>query len=291
MDIAFCNEDDKVWGIAEFEVLPLTERESKRRALICNECNSFAWFRKASRVSPAHFCAHHAETCNFKTHYENATENDDESLETDLETSNTLIINLEDEKGGSVEVVQAYPEHGPNKEFESSTSKRFIKQKFEGVTPQQSNLRRLLLRLVKSETFRTSTDNVVFYKRQNEIFVTGAIRDVVKRFDKINDLDNGRAALFWGPIASVGETSDGRLWLNSSKGYSSASITIFADIVEDFLELFEVDDIDDLLGAWVIVAGTCHFSGEGKGKPIIWCGTPNYIFVRKYRDPNLRVGN
>lgn len=289
MDVAFCTDDGEEYEVDEFVALPTRDRESKRRALICTECNGFAWFRKESRLSPAHFCAHHTDECSFKTHYEDASESDDDALETDDDASNTLIINLDEEKGGSIEVVEKHPEHDPAKEFSNSTSNRLVRRNFDGDTPQQSNLRRLLLRLVKSETFRNSSDEVVFYKRNNELFVRGGIKDVVKRFDQITDFDNNRAALFWGPIASVGETADGRLWLNSSKEYSSASISIFDDIVDDFLELFDVDDIDDLLGAWVIVAGTCRFSGEGKGKPIIWCGTPNHIFVRKYRDPNLQA--
>lgn len=289
MDMAFCKDDGEEYEIQDFVALPKAERESKRRALLCTECNGFAWFRKESRLSPAHFCAHHVDSCNFKTHYEDASESDDDALETDDDASKTLIINLDDEKGGSIEVAEPYPERDPNKEFESSTSNRLVRRRFDGDTPQQSNLRRLLLRLVKSEPFRNSSDEVVFYKRQSEVFVSGAIKNVVKRFDQITEFDDDRSALYWGPVASVGKTPDGRLWLNSSKDYSSASITIFDDIVNDFLELFDVDDIDDLLGAWVIVAGTCHFSGEGQGKPIIWCGTPNYIFVRKYRDPNLRA--
>ncbi|MEE3028848.1 MAG: hypothetical protein VX729_15015 [Pseudomonadota bacterium] len=289
MDMVFCKDDGEEYEIAEFVALPNAERESKRRALLCTECNGFAWYRKESRLSPAHFCAHHAEDCTFKTHYEDASESGDDALELDHEASNTLIINLEEEKGGSIEVAEPHPERDPNKEFEGSTSNRFVRRRFEGDSPQQSNLRRLLLRLVRSESFRGSSDEVVFYKRQNEVFVNGAIKNVVKRFDQITKFDDDRSALFWGPIASVGKTPDGRLWLNSSKDYSSASISIFDDIVDDFLDLFEVDDIDDLLGAWVIVAGTCRFSGDGQGKPIIWCGTPNYIFVRKYRDPNLRA--
>ena len=289
MDVAFCRDDGEVYEIIQFVELPFVERESKRRALACNECGEFAWFRKESRLSPAHFCAHHADDCTFKTHYEEASENDDDALESDNEAANTLIINLHEEQGGSIEVAEPHPERDPNKEFNGSSSNRLVRLRFEGDTPQQSNLKRLLLRLVRSESFRNSSDEVVFYKRENEVFVNGAIKNVVKRFDQITEFDDDRSALFWGPIASVGKTPDGRLWLNSSKDYSSASITIFDDIVDDFLDLFDVDDTDDLLGAWVIVAGTCHFSGEGQGKPIIWCGTPNYIFVRKYRDANLKV--
>ncbi|TOC19244.1 hypothetical protein CGJ90_22855, partial [Vibrio parahaemolyticus] len=87
--------------------------------------------------------------------------------------------------------------------------------------------------------------------------------------------------------ASARESSDGKIWLNSSSEYMSASVAIFEDIADDFKKLFEVDDLEDLLGAHVLVAGNCYFSGEGEGKPIIWCGTPNYIFVRKYKDPAI----
>lgn len=289
MDTAFCKDDGREYDISEFVVLPKKTREVKRRALLCTECDGFAWFRKESRLSPAHFCAHHADDCSFKTHYEDVNENDDDAAESDNEASSTLIINLDEEKGGDIDVLEPRLNGGLENKNEGSIGNRIVRRKFDGDSPQQSSLKKLLLRLVRSDSFRNSSDDVVFYKRQNEIFVSGPIKNVVKRFDQITDTDEGRSALYWGPIASVGETQDGRLWLNSSTDYSSASITLFDDIVDDFLELFNVEDTDDLLGAWVIVAGTCHFSGKGEGKPIIWCGTPNYIFVRKYRDPNLRA--
>ncbi|ENY70897.1 hypothetical protein G114_15833 [Aeromonas diversa CDC 2478-85] len=69
--------------------------------------------------------------------------------------------------------------------------------------------------------------------------------------------------------------------------YNSASVAIFEDIADDFMQFFEVDELDDLLGAYVLVAGRCSYSNGGEGKPIIWCGTKNYIFVKKYKDPYI----
>ncbi|NDZ06765.1 hypothetical protein G3I72_00360 [Pseudomonas aeruginosa] len=64
---------------------------------------------------------------------------------------------------------------------------------------------------------------------------------------------------------------------------------IFTDIAEDFLRSFNIDDLDDLAGAHVLVSGTLQFTGERGIKPIIWCGALYQIVIRRYRAANLQV--
>jgi hypothetical protein len=80
-----------------------------------------------------------------------------------------------------------------------------------------------------------------------------------------------------------------KIWLNSSTSYHSASVAIFDDVADDFVEHYHIEDFEDLAGAYVLVAGKCYFTGDGEGKPVIWCGTPKYIALRKYRAEYLKA--
>lgn len=64
---------------------------------------------------------------------------------------------------------------------------------------------------------------------------------------------------------------------------NDVSVVVYSDIVDEFLERFDVDDIEDLVGAHVLVAGNGWVSGN-TDKPIIWCASANNIFVRRYNN-------
>lgn len=288
MQYARCKSDNQVWESSQFAQLDKQTLEAKRRNLACTECGEFAWFRKESRHGhPAHFCAHHDDECELKVHYVSTDEsaNDGTELEDEVSSSNTIIVRLDQETGGDVEVT---PTQQPPREGGEEGGRRFVLRNRERQSTQQFTLRRILHRLVKSQDFRSSATQVVFYRNNDEVMLSGPVRNIVTSFDEITEIHNGQTNFYWGPVASVGRTDDGKIWLNSTDDYNSASVAIFEDIADEFLQLFNIDDLDDLLGSWVLVAGNCYFSGGTAGKPIIWCGTPNYIFVRKYRDPNLQ---
>ncbi|MBL1377643.1 hypothetical protein [Zobellella iuensis] len=289
MQYAICKSDNEVWEASRFAQLETSALESKRRNLACTECGEFAWFRKESRHGhPAHFCAHHDPDCELKINYASTDDlaNEGTGLEDEVSSGKTIIVRLDQETGGDVEVTT---KQHPPREGREEGGKRFVLRGRERQSNQQFTLRRILHRLVKSYEFRESDTQVVFYKNNDEIMLSGPVKDIVTSFDEITrEKHHDKTNFYWGPIASVGKTADGKIWLNSTEDYNSASVVVFDDIANIFLQLFNIDDLDDLLGAWVLVAGNCWFSGGGSGKPIIWCGTPNYIFVRKYRDPNLQ---
>lgn len=290
MQYAKCTIDNEVWEASKFSQLDEATLENKRRSLICVECKEFAWFRKESTHGhPAHFCAHHDEGCALKVDYIVSDEQRDPSTvdEEQVSSGDTIIVRLDEEQGGSIEVQEV---QRPPKDDQGEGGRAYIVRGGNRESLQQFTLRRILLRLVQSPEFRTSNRKIVFYKNADEVMIQGDVKNIVVSFDDINKESHHEQTMFyWGPIASAGKTEDGKIWLNSSRAYHSASISIFSDISEEFLKLFQVSDLEDLAGAYVLVAGKCYFTGQGEGKPVIWCGTPKYIFVRKYRAEHLQI--
>ena len=154
---------------------------------------------------------------------------------------------------------------------------------------QEFTLKRILHRLVQSPDFRQSLSRITFYKREDEPYIQGAVRDVTRAFSEISREDENAPKFFWGPITSVRRSSDGKIWLNSTPQYQSVSVVIFQDIADDFLRAFNISDLDDLAGAHILVSGKCAFTGGQNLKPIIWCGALHQIVIRRYRSASLQA--
>lgn len=288
MQYARCTTDGLVWEAENFAALPEADLENMRRNLVCSECGEFAWFRRASRHGrPPHFCAHHLDTCGLRVECIVIGEQREDATiqEEELNAGDSIIVHLDQEEGGQIDVneVQRPPESGAG-----AGGRTFVVPGRERETAQHFTMRRILLRLVQSPTFRNSNRQVILYRNDAEVLVAGAVRDVVAGFMDITPERHAeRQMLYWGPIASAGMTADGKLWLNSSDRHQGVSVAIFPDVVHEFLQTFGVNDLEDLTGAHVLVAGTCYYAATGK--PIIWCGSPRYIVVRRYRDARLQA--
>lgn len=289
MQYAKCTTDGEVWEASKFALLEESQIEEKRKSLICVECGEFAWFRKESRHGhPPHFCAHHKD-CDLKADYIISDEQRGDISEAvdQIKAGDAIIVRLDEEQGGEIDV-EAVPQPPVDEEGKGGRA-HIIKDKGK-ESSQQFTLRKILFRLVQSPDFRSSDKEIVFYKNPHEVMIRGKVKDVVTRFDKISkDVHHGKLMFYWGPIASAKKSEDGKIWLNSSTSYRSASIAIFDDVADQFMDYFNVDDFEDLAGAYVLVAGKCYFTGGGEGKPVIWCGTPKYIAMRKYRAEYLQA--
>lgn len=290
MQYARCVEDGKVWEALEFSRLEPSLLEIKRLSLLCEECKEFAWFRKESKHGhPAHFCARHNADCNLKIEYVASDEERSQATteEEQVSAGDTIIVRLDQESGGSIEVPNIkLPPNG----IEGTGGSAFVRKGGKRESSQQFTLRRILLRLVQSPGFSEAETNIVFYKNSEEVMISGTVKNTICSFSEIRkDKNHERIMFYWGPIASAKTTPDGKVWLNSGPKYGSASVAIFEDVVSDFLNLFEADDLEELAGAYVLVAGRCQFSGGGNGKPIIWCGQPKHIFLRKYNAKHLQM--
>ncbi|MFZ6864686.1 hypothetical protein ACO0K7_18845 [Undibacterium sp. Ji67W] len=288
MQFARTLSDGKTWEAFTFSKLPTSDLEEKRKNLACAECGEFAWFRKESlHGHPAHFCAHHKDDCSLKVNYVviDDPRNEGTNFLDQITAGNNIVIDLDKEKGGEVDVSNVQPH--PTGTGEGGGT-RFVSGRNFGESAQHFTLRRILHRLVQSPAFRLAEDQIIFKKNEDDILLSGKVKDVVVEFSDINkNLHHEQLLLYWGPIASAGYTADGRLWLNSSANRQSASIMIFTDILTDFLSLFKITDAtEDLLGAHVLILGRCYYSA-GSNKPVIRCTHPKYILVRRYRDDRL----
>jgi len=277
----------RVWEASVFAVLPQAQLDMEKLSLVCVECNEFAWFRKPSTHGrPAHFCAHHDLKCSLRVEYVVVGDPRNESTiaEGQVTSGDTIVVDLSKEVGGAVDVspVQPAPDGGGE-----GGGRTFIVRGAGRESAQHFTLRRILLRLVQSPEFCGSAQKIRIESADGQSIINGAVRDVVARFDEIfAERHHDVLSMFWGPIASVGRTADGKLWLNSSDRYSGASVVIFDDIVDEFLRIFDIEDTADLEGAHVLVVGRCTVR---EGRPFIWCSSPKYIMVRRYRDDRLQA--
>lgn len=280
MQDARCTLDNQNWTAERFSRLPGNRLEVLRRHLVCLSCGQFAWFRRESAHGhPAHFCAHHLETCELRAVYTLSTDPRDEqtSEEGQLRAGDGIIVDLDDARPGGTVDVQLPPDGAGG-----GGGGRHHVLPYSGDTTAHLTLRRLLHRLVASEEFRGSSRVVTIF-RGGEVYVQGAVRDVLVPFQRAEEVPPEINAFFWGQIASVGLTNDGCLWLNSSatNPRGDTSIAIFDDVREQFMRAFEVGDIEELIGAHVLVGGRCRVAGTGK--KTIWCGSVRNIVVRRYR--------
>lgn len=288
MQHAKCLDDGKIWEALDFSVLPPLELELKRKNLECVQCGEFAWFRKESAHGhPAHFCAHHKEDCDLRVEYivVDDPRNEATLVEGEVAAGDSIIVRLDQEKGNKFEVMEVQPPPTPG---HGEGGRAFIIQGKEKESFQHFTLRKILLRLVQSKNFRTSNTQILLLKNENEPLIQGSISEKVTNFSDISpEKHDNQVMLFWGPIASAKTTIDGKLWLNSSNRYQGSSVAIFNNIVKEFLEIFDISDLDELAGAHVLVAGRCTFSAAGK--PVIWCASPKYIVIRRYKDEKLKA--
>lgn len=283
-------DDGKIWEASKFSQLPPGEIELKRRNLVCAECGEFAWYRKESAHGhPAHFCAHHIESCSLKVQYTVIDEprNNATDLVDEVANGDGIIVRLDEEVGGEVDVNQVQPAPGPE---QGGGGTRFVGVGTSRESNQHFTLRRILFRLVQSPAFRESDKHVAFYRNAENLLVEGQVRNVIVEFSEISrGVHHDKILLYWGPIASARKTADGKLWLNSSDRHQGASVAVFEDIVAKFLLLFKIKDLEDeIAGSHVLVAGRCTYS-QSTGKPVIWCASPTYIFLRRYRDEQFQA--
>ncbi|WP_348944170.1 hypothetical protein ABHF33_11920 [Chitinibacter sp. FCG-7] len=287
MQYAYCTEDGKTWEANLFAALQPDQLEIKRKSLVCVECKEFAWFRKESTHGrPSHFCAHHAENCSLKVEYVVVDDPLKQGTETadQVKNGDSIVVRLDQEQGQEVDVAQVQPSSNSGSDI---GGKVFVRPHTGAESAQHFTMRRILHRLVQSPSFRLSKQEIALYRSETDVLVKGPVQSVVCNFANITLPATDNMQLFWGPIASVGRTQDGRVWLNSSSNHQSTSVAIFEDTVDDFLSSFKITNLEDLVGAHVLVVGKVWTATTGK--PVIWCGSSKYIVLRRYKDENLQA--
>ena len=281
MDKAFCTIDEKEWRADAFYALPQGEIQFKRRSLLCTECKGDAWFRRSSYGNDApHFCAHHQENCSLGTSYEAVGEGDENKGIPVSDADSGIILDLGLTQSYDIDV----------KISGSSSETTPQGQKFTGEKnvnggdykyPEHFTLKNLLYKLVKSKGL-CYTDKNVKFKDQffDDLPDNGA--ELFVEFNNVAPWMNGARRIFWGFISDVGQTSDGKVWLNAGNIRSGLSICINSEISGEFKEQFKVkNSLDELDGCHALIIGTCTYATTGK--PILRCGELNYIVLRRYK--------
>lgn len=280
MDLAREVVSAVVWSSRDFSALPAAEIERLRRSLECVECREFAWFRSSSERVPAHFCAHHSDQCSLRVRY-NVVPSDDASDEDRAVQDNEgrIVIRLDQQRPRPMQHTPARVHDNDAGDVEFGGRTAYANGRREGEL--QATLRLILHRLVHGRAFAESGRILTLYRNENELLIEGAVSDVVCGFDSITPDRHDSLALYWGAVASAGRTQDGKVWLNFSSVRSGASVSIYEDISQDFLDSFGIDDLEDLVGAHVLVFGRCFYAATGK--PVVRCGAVKNIVVRRYR--------
>ncbi|MGN2612990.1 hypothetical protein ACTFQ6_14605 [Aliivibrio fischeri] len=279
MDIALCTLDGKEWYADEFWALGEKAIVTMRRNLQCKSCNGDAWFRKSSYGNKVpHFCAHHTENCKFATNYEVIDDGDggDAQLAANQDTGIILNLGLDSNYDVDVKVNEPKPDV-PSGERRSGVE---IKNGGGKDFPAHLTLKNTLYKLVRSDKLYTSDTKVTIPnipiqglpEKANELFVN--FKDVHNGYDGLN-------RIYWGFISDAGLTSDGRLWLNAGSRSDGLSVSINADITDEFRSYFKVDkSLEQLEGCHALIIGDCYYASTGK--PVIWCGSLDYVVLRRY---------
>lgn len=279
MDVALCTIDGNVWVAQEFYDLGEPAYTKLRRNLKCRSCEGDAWFRKASYGNKVpHFCAHHAEGCEFSTSYEQVGEGDGGTEFPAANPDGGIILDLGLETNYTIDVKQQEKEpfdpsgqHRTANKVENGGGKDF---------PAHMTLKNLLFKLVRSEKLYSS-EAKVFIPNSPVPGLPEIAKDLFVNFKDINEKLNDKNRIYWGFISDAGYTTDGKLWLNAGNRVGGLSVAINPEIADEFRRYFKVEgSLDNLAGCHVLVIGNCYFAASGK--PVIWCGQLDYILLRRY---------
>ena len=281
VDKAFCTIDEKEWIADAFYKLHLAEIQLKRRSLLCTECKGNAWFRRSSygNESP-HFCAHHHENCSLGTSYEAVGEGDENRGLPASDADSGIVLNLGLTQGYDINVKTAADNSETTPQGQKFTSeKTAIGGSFK--YPAHFTLKNLLYKLVQSKGV-CYADKKVGFKDQSFYDLPDTGRELFVEFINVAPWMDGARRIFWGFISDVGQTRDGKIWLNAGNIKSGLSICINRDISNEFKEQFKVkNSLDELDGCHALIIGTCTYATTGK--PILWCGDLSYIVLRRYK--------
>lgn len=286
VDKAFCTIDEKEWIADAFCALPLAEIQLKRRSLLCTECKGDAWFRRSSYGNDSpHFCAHHHENCSLGTSYEAVGEGDENKGLPASDADSGIVLDLGLTQGYDINVKTA----ADNTETTPQGQKFTGEKTADGGSlkyPAHFTLKNLLYKLVQSKGL-CYADKKVGFKDQSFNDLPDRGGELFVEFINVAPWMDGARRIFWGFISDVGQTRDGKIWLNAGNIKSGLSICINSEISSEFKEQFKVkNSLDELDGCHALIIGTCTYATTGK--PILWCGDLSYIVLRRYKlDQNL----
>lgn len=226
---AKCTLDGKTYTASQFSTLPPNEQAHKRRHLVCPECEASAFFRKASRNGLAACFA-------SRTHNENCSFSSSESR------------GLE---GGKIDHDILYHSNDDSE----------IYLNVQASSPTLSShitVSKLLVSLVNSLEFRKSKKYVKFQSHKAK-----SVSEFFILFDEANNANDNEVYGFWGVLSDARFDSEGSLWLNSG-GVGEFSCLVPSQIVDEFYKRYNLEDEEEISGAYTLILGRKKTSNNGK---------------------------
>lgn len=272
MDTARCTLDGVSYYAHDFAQLPLADIETKRRALVCDECGREAYFRKAStRGQDACFGARpHAPGCGAAAAEGLRARAGDE--EQDILDNPGDIIVLDLNFGAAP---QADPLGGAGA-GRAGGGGQYVGRGARPNARSRRRLRPMLRNLIYSDQFRLSRQTLELPNRPPQL-----VCNFFVHYGEIEQRHVGHFHGFWGMAVDVGQADDeGGIWLNSGS-YRSFSILVPAAVKRDILARTGKQNAEQLAGCHILVLGTLNRS-DFTGK--LWVRLEEIGFCAVYED-------
>lgn len=256
MDIAHCTADGRNYSAQSFEALDERLMEEYRRHLICPECRFPAFFRKESKSGQAAcFGARpHDDNCSLAA----VESSQGGSSGPDREER----INL----GERIEIDFAFGAHAPMPHVDpqepfdvNGRGGHFAGGQRARHAVMHRRLSTLLKNLMHSEDFRNSDQLISMAEGEYRV------SDLFVSFGDIEERHLNSFRGYWGMItdAAFSRTTPVSLWLNSGAA-DDVSIVVDPSIHEEFVKRFQVKEVEEFSGSYVLVFGTLKVSARGK---------------------------
>ena len=256
MDIAKCTLDGSTYNAVNFSLLASNEMSEKRQNLVCTECEKDAFFRKASRTGQAAcFGARpHEADCSFASVETQRVENEGGDEDRLINPGQNIIIDL---NYGAAPRINVHVDTN-DQEGDNEGRGRHVGNRPRPNANMQRRLSTLLRNLINSEEFRGSPQQITL--RENE---PTTVANFFVNFADVCAQHDYQFHGYWGLLTDARLGNNGDLWLNSG-GRGNVSCLIQVDDVDAFYQRYNIDDIEDFAGAYVLVLGEKNTSQNGK---------------------------
>ncbi|WP_175948379.1 hypothetical protein [Burkholderia pyrrocinia] len=255
MEIAKCVLDDRTYTALEFSRLPPSELSTKRKHLVCIECQAAAFFRKPSRNGQAAcFGAFpHFEGCSLASSDIKSLRGENYNGDVAHYFNESTKLDLTNAPQTDAGVGLAIDKQASNAE-DSLISADDLKP-----GPRiRRQLSATLKSLIFSEKFRASSQEVGVEGES-----TSTVGHFFVNFKNIRAEWGGELRGYCGMLTDARLSSEGALWLNSG-GIGDVSCVVQAEMVDEFFRRYNLEDEEDLAGAYVVVIGEINVSPKGK---------------------------
>ena len=254
MDVARCTLNGESYTVRQFEGLSEHHVAQLRRFLACPVCAGPAFYRKESTSGQAAcFGARpHAPGCSLaaaEPRYRGGAGPDQVER---INSGERIEIDF---VYGAGPVTHVNPNEPANPQGRGG---RFVGG---GRGPSNAVMHRrlstLLKNLMHSDGFRNSDQLIAMPAGEFRV------RNFFVEFSDIDGSHEGAYRGYWGMISDAKGDGGGSLWLNSG-GRDDVSIVIPNELVNVFAQRFNVDDIEELAGAYALFLGELKISQNGK---------------------------